>query len=208
MNIIKDGYPFIFVLALVTSAVAYWGSLVWAVLPAILMLFFLYFFRNPNRPTPVDDSVIYSPADGTVMAIEDFYDEEYLNEDAVKVTIFLSIFNVHVNRSPVNGEIKYQRYTCGQFVPAYKKAASFENERHAIGVQNNKMKVLVIQVAGLLARRIVSWVTLGHHLKQGECYGMIKFGSSTEIVLPKNIEILVKKGDSVVGGVSPIGRVC
>ena len=83
----------------------------------------------------------------------------------------------------------------------------FENERHAIGVQNDKMRVLVIQVAGLLARRIVSWVTLGHNLKQGECYGMIKFGSSTELVLPKNVEILVKKGDSVVGGVSLIGRV-
>lgn len=178
-----------------------------AVVPAVLMLFFIYFFRNPNRPTQSDDSIIYSPADGTVMAIEDFYDEEYLNEDAIKVTIFLSVFNVHVNRSPVNGEIKYQRYTCGQFVPAYKKSASFENERHAIGVQNDKMRVLVIQVAGLLARRIVSWVTLGHNLKQGECYGMIKFGSSTELVLPKNVEILVKKGDSVVGGVSLIGRV-
>ena len=95
----------------------------------------------------------------------------------------------NVNRSPVNGEIKYQRYTCGQFVQAYKKSASFENERHAIGVQNDKMRVLVIQVAGLLARRIVSWVTLGHNLKQGECYGMIKFGSSTELVLPKNVKL-------------------
>lgn len=207
MNIVKDGHPFIFAFAIITFAVGYWGSLIWAVVPAVLMLFFIYFFRNPNRPTQSDDSIIYSPADGTVMAIEDFYDEEYLNEDAIKVTIFLSVFNVHVNRSPVNGEIKYQRYTCGQFVPAYKKSASFENERHGIGVQNDKMRVLVIQVAGLLARRIVSWVTLGHNLKQGECYGMIKFGSSTELVLPKNVEILVKKGDSVVGGVSLIGRV-
>ena len=123
------------------------------------------------------------------------------------ITIFLSVFNVHVNRSPVSGEIKYQRYTCGQFVPAYEKNASFENERHAIGVENDKMKVLVIQVAGLLARRIVSWVTLGHNLTQGECYGMIKFGSSTELVLPKNVEILVKKGDAVTGGKSIIGRV-
>ena len=178
MNIVKDGHPFIFAFAIITFAVGYWGSLIWAVVPAVLMLFFIYFFRNPNRPTQSDDSIIYSPADGTVMAIEDFYDEEYLNEDAIMVTIFL-----------------------------YKKSASFENERHAIGVQNDKMRVLVIQVAGLLARRIVSWVTLGHNLKQGECYGMIKFGSSTELVLPKNVEILVKKGDSVVGGVSLIGRV-
>ena len=106
MNIVKDGHPFIFAFAIITFAVGYWGSLIWAVVPAVLMLFFIYFFRNPNRPTQSDDSIIYSPADGTVMAIEDFYDEEYLNEDAIKVTIFLSVFNVHVNRSPVNGEIK------------------------------------------------------------------------------------------------------
>ena len=172
-----------------------------SVVPAVLMLFFIYFFRNPNRPTQSDDSIIYSPADGTVMAIEDFYDEEYLNEDAIKVTIFLSVFNVHVN-----GEIKYQRYTCGQFVPAYKKSASFENERHAIGVQNDKMRVLVIQVAGLLARRIVSWVTLGHNLKQGECYGMIKFGSCTEIYMDPNVEIFVEKGQHVTAGDVVIGR--
>ena len=114
---------------------------------------------------------------------------------------------MHVNRSPIDGEIKYQRYTCGQFVPAYKKSASFENERHAIGLDNGRMRILVTQVAGLLARRIVSWVTLGHQMKQGECYGMIKFGSSTELVVPKNVEITVKKGDTVVGGVTVMGRV-
>lgn len=207
MTILKDGHPIIFTFALITFVTYYWGNFYWAIVPAILTLFFIYFFRNPNRPTQQDDSVIYSPADGTVMAIEEVYDEEYLNEEAIKVTIFLSVFNVHVNRSPVQGEIKYQRYTCGQFVAAYKKSASYENERHAIGIQNKQMKVLVIQVAGLLARRIVSWVTLGHNLKQGECYGMIKFGSSTELILPKNVEILVKKGDSVAGGVTLIGRV-
>ena len=104
------------------------------------------------------------------------------------------------------GEIKYQRYTCGGFVPAYKKAASFENERHAIGIENNGKHILVIQIAGILARRIISWVTLGHQLKQGECYGMIKFGSSTEIVMPKSVDVLVKKGDKVKGGVTIIGK--
>ena len=207
MTIVKDGYPFILGALAVALAVWFWAGIVWCIPFLVLSAYFAYFFRNPHRPTEQDNSIIYSPADGTVMAVEDFYDEEYLNEDAVKVTIFLSVFNVHVNRSPVAGEIKYQRYTCGQFVPAYEKNASFENERHAIGVQNDKMKVLVIQVAGLLARRIVSWVTLGHNLSQGECYGMIKFGSSTELVLPKNVEILVKKGDAVTGGKSIIGRV-
>ena len=106
----------------------------------------------------------------------------------------------------MRGQIKYQRYTCGGFVPAYKKAASFENERHAIGLENDKSRILVIQIAGLLARRIVSWTTLGHNLEQGQCYGMIKFGSSTEIVMPKSVDILVKKGDKVKGGITVIGR--
>ena len=91
-------------------------------------------------------------------------------------------------------------------MPAYEKTASFENERHAIGIENKNERVLVIQIAGILARRIVSWVTLGHELSQGQCYGMIKFGSSTEIIVPKPVEILVKKGDKVAGGVTVIGR--
>ena len=144
MTIVRDGYPFIFVSILLTLVVGFWAGIIWAVIPVVLTVFFMYFFRNPNRITEQDEDVVYSPADGRVMAVEDIYDDEYLNEDAVKVTIFLSVFNVHVNRSPVAGEIKYQRYTCGQYVPAYKKSASFENERHAIGMQNGKMKVLVI----------------------------------------------------------------
>lgn len=207
MVIVKDGYPFIIGAIILTLIVYYFLGLAAAVVPAVLALFFMYFFRNPKRSMPYDPNILYSPADGTVMAVEDIFDDEYLNEPATKVTVFLSVFNVHVNRSPIDGEIKYQRYTCGQFVPAYKKSASFENERHAIGMDNGRIRVLVTQVAGLLARRIVSWVTVGHEMEQGECYGMIKFGSSTELVVPKNVEITVKKGDTVVGGVTVMGRV-
>ena len=207
MVIVKDGYPIILAAVVLTLIVYYFFGLVIAIIPAVLVLFFMYFFRNPSRSMPYDPNILYSPADGTVMAVEDIFDDEYLNEPATKVTVFLSVFNVHVNRSPIDGEVKYQRYTCGQFVPAYKKSASFENERHAIGIDNGKMRILVTQVAGLLARRIVSWVTVGHQMKQGECYGMIKFGSSTELVVPKNVEITVKKGDSVVGGVTVMGRI-
>jgi phosphatidylserine decarboxylase len=206
MHIVKEGYPFIAFSALLTVLVFYFAGPV-AILPLVLMFYFAYFFRNPNRQTVTDATVLYSPADGTVMAVEPFHDVEYLNEDAIKVTIFLSVFNVHVNRSPLAGEIKYQRYTCGRYLPAFKKEVTFENERHAIGIDNGRMKVLVIQIAGILARRIVSWVTLGHALAQGECYGMIKFGSSTELVVPKNVEILCKKGDTVVGGVTVLGRI-
>lgn len=207
MVIVKDGYPFIIGTIILTLIIYYFFGIYAAIVPGVLALFFIYFFRNPARSMPYDPNILYSPADGTVMAVEDIYDDEYLNEPATKVTVFLSVFNVHVNRSPIDGEIKYQRYTCGQFVPAYKKSASFENERHAIGLDNGRMRILVTQVAGLLARRIVSWVTLGHQMKQGECYGMIKFGSSTELVVPKNVEITVKKGDTVVGGVTVMGRV-
>lgn len=207
MVIVKDGYPFIIGTIILTLIIYYFFGIYAAIVPGVLALFFIYFFRNPSRSMPYDPNILYSPADGTVMAVEDIYDDEYLNEPATKVTVFLSVFNVHVNRSPIDGEIKYQRYTCGQFVPAYKKSASFENERHAIGLDNGRMRILVTQVAGLLARRIVSWVTLGHQMKQGECYGMIKFGSSTELVVQKNVEITVKKGDTVVGGVTVMGRV-
>ena len=205
-SVVKDGYPHIIIFILIAFIVAYIFNPIYAVIPAVLAIYLAYFFRNPKRITPPDDSLLYSPADGTVMAVEDFYDDEYLDEDAIKVTIFLSVFNVHVNRSPMRGQIKYQRYTCGGFVPAYKKAASFENERHAIGLENDKSRILVIQIAGLLARRIVSWTTLGHNLEQGQCYGMIKFGSSTELVMPKSVNILVKKGDKVKGGITVIGR--
>ncbi len=205
-SVVKDGYPHIIIFIILAFIVAYVFSPIYAVIPIVLAIYLAYFFRNPRRETPPDDNLLYSPADGTVMAVEDFYDDEYLDEDAVKVTIFLSVFNVHVNRSPIRGQIKYQRYTCGGFVPAYKKAASFENERHAIGLENERSRILVIQIAGLLARRIVSWTTLGHNLEQGQCYGMIKFGSSTELVMPKSVAILVKKGDKVKGGITVIGR--
>ena len=207
MTVVKEGYPFIFAGIIASIIVFFVWGLYWAVIPILLTFYFVYFFRNPNRPFPNDENILYSPADGTVMNVEEIFDEEFLNTEAYKVTIFLSVFNVHVNRSPISGEIKYQRYNVGKFVPAFKESATFKNERHAIGLDNGKIKIMVVQVAGILARRIVSWVTLGNSLKQGECYGMIKFGSSTELIVPKNVEILVKKGQSVRGGITEMGRI-
>lgn len=207
MFIVKDGYIYVGVSLVLAAIVYYFFGAYWAVIPIVLALYFAYFFRDFHRSMPYDPNILYSPADGTVMGIEEIFDDEYLNEPALKLTIFLSVFNVHTNRAPLDGEIKYQRYTCGQFVPAYEKNASFENERHAVGVDNGRIRFLVIQVAGLLARRIVSWVTVGHELKQGETYGMIKFGSSTELIVPRNVEITVKKGDKVTGGITVVGRV-
>ena len=143
MFIVKDGYIYVGVSLLVAAIVYYFFGAVWAVIPVVLALYFAYFFRDFHRVTPYDPNILYSPADGTVMGVDEIFDDEYLNEPATKVTIFLSVFNVHTNRAPLDGEIKYQRYTCGQFVPAYEKNASFENERHAIGMDNGRMRFLV-----------------------------------------------------------------
>lgn len=205
--IVKEGYRYIAVLALITIVVAMTVGPYWSIIPGVFLVYVSFFFRNPERNIPKDGVVVVSPADGKVMSVCEVYDDEFLNEVGTKVTIFLSIFDVHVNRSPVAGEVKYQQYTCGRFRPAYKESAGCENERHSIGLENEHMRVLVTQVAGILARRIVSWVTLGSVLQQGERYGMIKFGSCTEVILPKNVEIVVKKGDRVKGGETVIGRV-
>ena len=140
------------------------------------------------------------------MSITEVHDDEYLGEDGKKVTIFLSPFDVHVNRSPMEGTIKFQQYVCGRFRPAYKAIAAWENERHAIGIESEHCRILVTQIAGILARRIVSWVTLGTELSQGQLYGMIKFGSCTELIVPNNVDILVHKGQRVRAGVTIIGR--
>lgn len=205
--VVKEGYIYITVLGLVTIIAAWTLGTYWAIIPGVLTAFVTFFFRNPKRDVPEDDSLIVSPADGKVMSVNEVYDDQFLNEKGLKVTIFLSVFDVHVNRSPINGEIKFQQYTCGRFKPAYKESAACENERHAIGLENSQMRVLVTQIAGILARRIVSWVTLGSVLRQGERYGLIKFGSCTELIVPTSVEILVKKGDRVRGGKTVIGRV-
>ena len=206
MHIVRQGYPFI-TAALVLAVVCFiaFGIHI-AVIPLVLACYFAYFFRNPDREVVQDTSLLYSPADGTVMDVSEFYDEEFLNAKAKKVTIFLSVFNVHVNRSPAEGTIKFQRYTVGEFLPAFNRKAAFENERFAMGIENGRMKILVIQIAGILARRIDNWVNLGNHLDQGEVYGMIKFGSCTELVVPEEVEILCKKGDKVKGGITVLGR--
>ncbi len=204
--IAKEGYKYIAIFALIAVVVFLAIGPYWSIVPAVLMGFMTFFFRNPKREIPTDESLLVSPADGKVMSVCEVYDDQFLNEVGIKVTIFLSVFDVHINRSPMAGEIKFQQYTCGRFRPAYKETVGCENERHSIGLQNGEMRVLVTQIAGLLARRIVSWVTLGNVLDKGERYGLIKFASCTEIIVPKTVEILVKKGDRVTGGETVIGR--
>ena len=202
----REGWPFI-AGAVILALVVWWvAGFAWSLPLWLIVVFVVQFFRDPPRQVPSLASAVLSPADGKVMSVCEVTDEEFLHTQGTKVTIFLSVFDVHVNRSPIGGEIKYQQYVCGRFKPAYKASAGCENERHAIGLDNGRLQVLVTQVAGLIARRIVSWVTLGSQLHSGECFGMIKFGSCTEIIMPADVEVLVKKGDRVYGGKTIIGR--
>ena len=205
--IVEDGYPFIIVPLLLALAAGYFINAYAAVLPVLLALYFMYFFRNPRRRPPTDDSLLVSPADGTVVGIEEVDEDTYLNQKCRKVIIFLSIFDAHVNRAPLPGTIDFQQYTCGRFRPAYKDGVGYENERYSIGIHSTRTDILVNIIAGVLARRIVSWVTLGDELQHGQLYGMIKFESCAEIYVRDNVEITVKKGDKVRGGESVIGRI-
>lgn len=205
--VIREGYVFIAVALVLAVAAGILAGPVWAVAPAVLAVFFAFFFRNPQRVVPEDQNLVVSPADGKVMEVVAVEHDDFVNGPCNKVVIFLSVFDVHINRSPIAGAIKFQQYTCGRFIPAYKDSVGFENERHTIGIESEAMRVTVTQIAGILARRIVSWVTLDDKLQKGQRYGLIKFGSCTEVVLPENVEIIVKKGDKVTGGVSVIGRI-
>jgi phosphatidylserine decarboxylase len=205
--IISEGYPFIGACFFLALLVGFSISPYAAVIPLVLMFYFCYFFRNPRREIAVDEDVILSPADGTVTDIVPMETDEFVKEPCNKVVIFTSVFNVHVNRSPINGKIKLQKYFCGRFRPAYKDTVGFENEHHVLGIENERIRISVKQIAGILARRIVSYVTLDDELKQGELYGMIKFGSCLEVVMPKNVEIAVTKGQKVAGGQTILGRI-
>lgn len=207
--IISEGYPFIGGCFVLTLLFGWSFHPLAAVVPFVFMLYFCYFFRNPNRHIEQDPATVLSPADGTVTDIVPLEADEdgFIHEPCNKVIIFMSVFNVHVNRSPIDGEIKLQKYYCGRFRPAYKDTVGFENEHHLLGIENDRMRITVKQIAGILARRIVSYVTLDDKLKQGELYGMIKFGSCLEVVMPKNVAVTVEKGQKVMGGKTIIGRI-
>jgi phosphatidylserine decarboxylase len=170
---------------------------------AVLVLFLaftLYFFRDPDRTTPVGDAVIIAPADGEVVLIQPLREDEYLKGDAVQVSIFMSPLNVHVNRFPITGTIGYYRYIPGEYLVAYEEKSSLRNERTLIGIENARVKVLFKQVAGFIARRIVANVREGDSAVAGERFGMIKFGSRVDVIMPRGSTVKVTLGDKTVAG--------
>jgi phosphatidylserine decarboxylase len=204
--IASAGWAYLAVLGAITAILYYYSYKTVSVLTASMFLFTAYFFRNPRRTIPKDSRAVLSPADGVVLSVSNVHEDKFLGGSAKKVSIFLSIFNVHVNRSPVAGEVKYVRYVPGKFLPAFKSHASEINERNYVGLESTGFRVLVCQITGFIARRIVCYAKEGNRLDRGQMFGMIKFGSCTEIYVPEDVEILVGPGDSVKGGETIIGR--
>ena len=204
-KIAPDGYPFIVVFALITILVYIFGKPWMAVLPLTATLFMVLFFRDPDRTIPEDKGVFVSPADGKVILIKDVYEKDYLKAGSKEISIFMSIFNVHVNRAPCDGNVLFIQHSPGKFLVAHQDAASMENENTVMVLEGKNGKILVRQVAGFLARRIVCKVKAGDALRRGERYGMIKFGSRLDVYLPKDTEIMVRLGDKVKAGQTVLG---
>ena len=202
--IAKEGYIFILPLAVLTGI--FWTlSWLWAVgLFGGLFLFVTWFFRDPERNIPEDPNAIVSPGDGKVVEIIQEKDP-LLDEAYTRVSIFLNVFNVHVNRVPIAGRIQATRYNPGKFLNAASHKASLDNEQSAILLNNGRVTILVKQIAGLIARRIVCWAKEGDEYQRGQRYGLIRFGSRMDVFLPEGTDIKGAIGDIVHGGSSIIG---
>jgi len=194
-----EGWPFILPLAVVTALLLAFGWKNTGCVALVLTLFVLFFFRDPERPLPQGDGIVVSPADGRVIVVKDIFEPDYLKQDVKQISIFLSVFNVHVNRSPIAGNVESVKYNPGKFHVASVDKASLDNEQTGMVISNGKHKVLVKQIAGLIARRIVCYAKPGDQIRLGERYGLIRFGSRVDIFLPKNTELKVKVGDRIKG---------
>jgi len=186
----------------------YPGTLpVWlVVLTGLIAAFNLYFFRDPQRRIPAGDNLILSPADGTVLRIDEVDEQEYFKAEVRRISIFLSVLNVHVNRIPISGSVDFLKYRKGKFVAAFDHKASEENEMTVIGIRNGGRRLLFTQIAGIIARRIIYELKDGDQVIAGERFGMIRYGSRVDIYLPPEVRIRVKIKDRVVGGETIIGE--
>ncbi len=202
----KEGLPYIggaLIAALIINKLfPRTGKLFWLA-PALL----LFFFRDPPRAYPQDDQYLYAAADGTIMAVDRVDEDWFIGGPATRIVTFLSVLNVHVNRSPVAGEVAKLQWKPGTFVNAMNFEKSEANERNMVAINGLRSKVTVVQIAGMIARRIVCWADQGESLRAGQKFGMIKFSSRTDVLAPRGtIEPLVKPGQQVRGGITPIAR--
>jgi phosphatidylserine decarboxylase len=181
------------------------ASLTGAIVFFIFVIFLLFFFRDPEREVPVGENLVLAPADGKVILMKPFNNLEFMAGGGTLVSVFMSVFDVHVNRVPISGVVKYFKYNPGKFFPAFKDKASQENEQTELGLENEHGKVVLKQIAGIIARRIVCKLKPGDSVRAGERFGMIKFGSRLDLFLPENVQIEVKLNQKVKAGETIIG---
>ena len=202
MKLARDGIPTITFLVLAAAAFAFISPLPAAVL-AVLAALVVWFYRDPDRTAPDGDGLFISPADGRVVEISEA--EHPFTGPSVKVGIFMNVFSVHVNRAPCMGRVDYLEYVPGRKIAAFAPKASEVNERNLVGLSTPYGPVLMVQIAGLLARRIVCRLRRGEVLEAGQRYGMIRLGSRVDIYLPKDVRLTIKHGDKVRAGISSLG---
>ncbi len=205
---VRDGVPYVVIPALVAAgfiALGLWVSwfAIGALMMFLLMGFMAYFFRNPRRSIPLEPGIVLAPADGKVTIVRQATTED----PTALVSIFLSPLDVHINRAPIEGEIVDISYKKGKFLMATKNESRLLNEQNCLTIVGSDITVKCVQIAGVLARRIVCWKQRGERVKCGEQFGMIKFSSRTDLLMPSNVEVMVKVGSRVKGGETIIGRI-
>jgi phosphatidylserine decarboxylase len=213
VNFAREGYPFILI-ALALAAAGYTAALMrrswplWllAFVLTVLVLWVAYFFRDPERTGPRGADLVISPADGRVIEIVEVDEPAFIQGRAIRISVFMNVFNVHVNRYPVSGRVAYVHYNPGKFMNAAAEKASLDNEQMSIGVQGARHRVLFRQIAGLIARRIVTYSRVGDDAEQGERMGLIRFGSRVDVFVPVGSTIRAKVGDLPQAGVTVLAE--
>jgi phosphatidylserine decarboxylase len=209
----REGLLYIAIAALIaagTYAVALnrrsWPLWILAFLLTIIALWVAYFFRDPERTGARGEQVIIAPADGKVLLIQQVDEPTFMGGKANRVSIFMNVFNVHVNRYPVSGTVKYLHYNKGKFLNAAAEKSSLENEQMSVGIETPRGRILTRQIAGLIARRIITYSKQDEKVEQGQRMGLIKFGSRVDVFVPLDAKILVKVGDITIAGVTVIAE--
>lgn len=212
MRIAREGYPFVaiglfmsFVTWSATTTLPQWCTIA-AIFLTITTMFVIWFFRDPTRTFPLDKNVVISPADGKIIAIKEVYEPSFFGGQCQRITIFLSIFNVHVQRAPMAGKVIHKTYRSGDYLVAWHDKASDANEQSSLGIATQHGNILVRQIAGLIARRIVTYPELNNDLEAGDRIGLIRFGSRVDLFIPNHWKVECSVGDTSIGGSTILAR--
>jgi phosphatidylserine decarboxylase len=213
VSVAKEGIPFILIATVIAGgafalALGRKSFLLWllAFLLTVIALWVAYFFRDPERTGPRGEKVVIAPADGRIVLITEVDEPAFIHGRALRISIFMNVFNVHVNRYPVDGTVRYVQYNPGKFLNAAVEKSSLENEQMSVGLESGPFRILVRQIAGLVARRIVTYSKDGDVVKQGDRFGLIRFGSRVDVFVPTNSTVKVKIGDTTMSGTSVLAE--